>query len=144
MSGSRIIAHLLNNNAAVTAIVPVHKQFLDDVEQSSGDSVTPPYILISDISGSDGVHLQGQDQYPRERVQVDSVHTGAVDVRNLCKAVNLALIDTIKRTITTPGTTGIRFKDVDIIEAGRPQSFYDDSRELRVMSQDFFVRWRYL
>lgn len=143
MSGSRIIAHLLNNNAAVTAIVPTNKQFLDFIPQDT----TAPYILIADVSGVDGVHLGGQDQYPRERVQVDCVYKGegtAVLVRNLCKTVNLALIDTIKRTITTPGTTGIRFKDVDIIEADRPRSFYDDSRELRVMSMDYFVRWRYL
>lgn len=140
MSGSRIIAHLLNNNSAVTSIVPTNKQYMDFVEQGS----EPPYILVSDISGNDGVHLSGQDQYPRERVQVDSVHTGAVEVRNLCKAVNLALINTIKRTITTPGTAGLRFKDIDIIEAGRPQSFYDDSRSVRVLSQDFFVRWRAL
>lgn len=140
MSGSRIIAHLLNNNSAVTSIVPANKQFLDFVPQN----VDMPYILIFDASGNDGVHLGGQDQYPRERIQVDSVHSGAVEVRNLCKAVNLALINTIKRTITTPGTTGLRFKDVDIIEAGRPQGSYDDSRKIRVQSQDFFVRWRYL
>lgn len=140
MSASRIIAHLLENDFAVKAIVPVGKQFLDFIPQG----VEKPYILISDISGYDEVSISGQNQYPRERVQVDSVHTGAFEVRELCKAVNLALINTIKKTIKTPGTTGLRFRDVDIVEAGRPQSLYNDSRQIRVMTQDFFVRWRYL
>lgn len=140
MSGSRIIAHLLNRNPAVTAITPVNKQFLDDADQG----VEPPYLLIMDVGGNDGVHLQGQDRYPRERVQIDCVHTDSYSVRNMNKIVNDALIDTIKATITTPGTTGLRVKDVDIIEAGRPHSLYADAREMKIISQDYYVRWRYL
>lgn len=140
MSGSRIIAHLLNNSPAVTAVVPVSKQFLDVADQGA----EPPYILITDVGGSDGVHLRGQDQYPRERVQIDCVAIGAVDVRDLCRMVNMSLIDTIKRTIITPGMTGLRFTDVDIIEASRPLSLYADNREFRILSQDYYVRWRRL
>lgn len=140
MSGSRIIAHLLNISPAVTAVVPVQKQFLDDVAQG----VEPPYILITDAGGGDGVHLSGQDRYPRERVQIDCVAKGAFEVRDLCRMVNESLIDTIKRTIITPGTTGLRVKDVDIIEANTPIGQYADNREFRILSQDYYVRWRRL
>lgn len=144
MSASEIIAHKLNNNAALTAVVPKEKQFLDFVTQQT----PPPYIVVTDIGGNDGLHLSGQDEYPRERVQIDCVtdaEAGASASRNLCRLVNAALINTIKQTIVMGvGTSAIRYKDVDIYEAGRPYSVYEDSREVRVISQDYMVRYRRL
>lgn len=136
-SGSIIVHHLLNRSPVIIAFpLPVNRQFLDFAPQS----VEPPYILISDIGGSDGLTLTGQDGYPVERVQIDHVTTSAVSARDLCSRVNDALISSFKRTITHQS---LKVQDVDIYEAGRPYSTYVDGREFSVLSQDYYVRWRY-
>lgn len=133
MSGLMIVANLLNGSAALKAKVPVGKQFVLDVDEKAA----PPYLIISAISGSDGVHLAGQDSYPRERIQVDSVHTTSYGCIEICNLVNAALINTIKLSIPALNVT-----DVDIIEASRPVSLYVDSRDVKILSQDYHVRWR--
>lgn len=137
-SGAQIIAHLLNRDEALRAVVPVSKQFLDDADQG----VKPPYLVISDVGGTDGVHLLGQDQYPRDRIQIDCIDTTSSGARNICGLVNAALIDKIKMTINQPQPSGLKVKDVDILEAGRPQSLFADSRQFKIISQDYHVRWR--
>jgi len=137
MSGSTIIHHLLNRSPVILGFpLPVTKQYLDFAPQAE----TPPYIIISDVGGSDGLHLLGMDRYPVDRVQIDHVCTSPVDARNLCSRVNDVLTSSFKRTITH---ANLKVKDVDIYEAGRPYSIYVDGREFSAISQDFYVRWRY-
>lgn len=138
MSGLLIVANRLNSNAALKAKVPESRQFIVVAEQGAA----LPYLLISQVSGNDGVHLDGQDEYPVERIQVDVVAesyssddgTGAREIVDLVKA---ALRNTIKATFSSVGV-----KDVDIIHTGMEITDYSDDKESVLIITDFMVRWR--
>jgi hypothetical protein len=138
MSGLLIVANRLNSNAALKAKVPVKDQHIILVPQGK----TPPYLVISQVSGNDGVHLDGQDEYPIERIQVDVVSAdykndngrGAKDITDLVRA---ALINTIKARISPIGV-----KDVDIISTGMELTDYNDDRTAVLVISDYMVRWR--
>lgn len=138
MSGLLIVGYKLNRNAGLKAKVPQSRQFLVVAQQAA----EKPYLVMSQISGNDGVHLDGQDEYPQERIQIDVVAetyknddgTGAKDITDLARA---ALINTIKETISPVGV-----KDVDIISTGTELTDYSDDRTSVIVISDYMVRWR--
>ena len=138
MSGLLIVANKLNANAALKAKVPVSRQFIVVAQQAD----VMPYILLSQVSGNDGVHLDGQDEYPVERIQVDVVAAkyktdagdGAKDITDLVRA---ALINTIKARMSVVGV-----KDVDIISTGMELTDYNDDKTAVLVISDYMVRWR--
>ncbi len=138
MSGLLIVANRLNASAALKAKVPVARQFIVVAQQAA----VMPYLLLSQVSGNDGVHLGGQDDYPVERIQVDVVASryktdegdGAKDILNL---VRDALSGIIKAKISAVGV-----KDVDIISTGLEITNYSDDRTAVVVIADFKIRWR--
>lgn len=138
MSGLLIVANKLNANAALKAKVPVARQFIVVAQQAD----VMPYILLSQVSGNDGVHLDGQDEYPVERIQVDVVAAhyktdagdGAKDITDLVRA---ALINTIKAKMSVVGV-----KDVDIISTGMELTDYNDDKTAVLVISDYMVRWR--
>jgi hypothetical protein len=133
MSGLLIVANRLNANADLKAKVPVARLFMVVAPQA-----TPaPYLLISQVSGSDGVHLDGQDEYPRERIQIDVVATSYTEARAVIDLVKAALRNIIKSTISSVGV-----KDVDVIHTGMEITDYNDDRTAVILITDFMVRWR--
>jgi hypothetical protein len=138
MSGLLIVANRLNANAALKAKVPVKKQFIVVAQQGE----VAPYLVMSQVSGNDGVHLEGQDEYPVERIQIDVVAAhyksdtgdGAKDITDLVRA---ALINTIKAKMSAVGV-----KDVDIISTGMELTDYNDDKTAVLVISDYMVRWR--
>lgn len=133
MSGLLIVGHKLNANAALKAVVPVSRQFLVVAQQGA----EPPYLVISQVSGSDVVLINGQGEYPQERIQIDVVATTYSSAREVMDLVKAALKNTIKQTISPVGV-----KDVDIILTGLEVTDYSDDRSSVIIITDCHVRWR--
>lgn len=133
MSGLMIVANRLNANAALKALVPVARQFM--VVSTQG--ATMPYLVISQVGGTDDVLLGGQGDYPRELIQVDVLASSYTSARAVADLVRAALVNTIKASISA-----LNVEDVDITATGREMSDYNDVPPMVVIAQDFRVRWR--
>ena len=133
MSGLLIVGHKLNANAALKAKVPVARQFLVVAQQAA----EMPYLIISQVSGSDVVLINGQGEYPQERIQIDVVASTYSSAREVMDLVKAALKNTIKQTISPVGV-----KDVDIILTGLEVTDSSDDRSSVIVITDCHVRWR--
>lgn len=131
MSGLLIVANRLQNNAPLTAVVPVPSIFLNKINQAT----PPPIILLRRVGGADGLHLNGQNGYPVHRIRVECNASDAVESERIGDLVDAALRNTIKATIDT-------YTDVDILFANVDLSEYGDEQTLDRRILEYSVRFR--
>lgn len=135
MSGLAIVLNRLQGNLPLRELVPSSKIYGVVVPQN----VEPPFIVISQASGYDHVTLLGQGEYPRDRIQIESVGADYNQVFEIGNGVKNALRNIIKQRFTL-----LRVKDVDITYTGLDITDYTDNREMVSRIMDFHVRWRSL
>lgn len=130
MSGLAIIARKLQSDADLIAKVPAQRIY----PNKAGQGVAPPFIVLMKVGGSDGVHLNGQDDYPVHRIRVTALATSYAEAEEIGVLVLDALKNTIKSSIGA-------YRDVDIIFVGDFED-YGDEQALDRSIQDFRVRFR--
>lgn len=131
MSGLTIVSGVLVANAPVTAVTTRGRIYPISAPQNA----VAPFIVLNQVGGADGLHLNGQNEYPLHRIMVECNATTGTQAHDLGELVLDALRNTIKARIG-------RFKDVDVTEAGPEITDYSDDRTMSRRVLQFYVRFR--
>jgi hypothetical protein len=130
MSSIIIVNELLKRNTAVKAIV-TNRIFPIQAPQSANGA----YIVTNEVSSHDNALVATPGEYYRDRVSVECIAPGALEVINLGKAVMACLDGVLDRTITDYKDVTIRFANVGISDQNDIQTAF------RILRQ-YHVWWR--
>lgn len=129
MSGVAIVRYLLSQAAAVTAVVPATRIQAGVLPQ--GTAV--PFISITEVSGTELLHLTASSGLNTERVQVTVDGLSYQQVQQVLALCRTALP-------YTRGTVNSIACDSILPDLKGPDG-YDDLLKTHFKSQDFIVKW---
>lgn len=130
-SATAIIYSHLSSDTDVTAVVPVNRIYPVVAPQT----VSPPYITITQIDEEDHQTLLGAGQYYVSRVEISIVGLNATFAVNSGEIVKHSFDEVIKASIA--GATS-----VDIMKTGVDFVDYNDTRTEFRRLMEFYVYWR--
>ena len=120
---------LLTDSGAVTAHVPAARINWGAHPQGAGS----PYIMLTVISDSEGLHMQGPDGLSQARVQVDIYAPTYGDAKSAARAVRALLHGHRAGSFRLIEFAGSR----DNREGGT-----NEAERLHRVGMDFIVNWR--
>ena len=131
MSAIQIITKIITTDAGVKAVLPAKSVYPVEASQRA----EPPYAVLNVVSRNDGMHLDGADEYPEERISVAIVTKTATTAIDIGDAIMATLQCRIKETIGA-------FKDIDTRSANIDLTQASDDRQSFMRTLHFMVRWR--